>query len=69
MGKKKIQTILVVLLTSTTIVGIIIALIGAIEHGCGLPGGNVVMIVTGGLIVAISSFALTFVAKVLGKDD
>jgi len=63
--KSVVQVILCVLLSLFTIVGVIVSLVGAFY---GDSPGDVKLIVSGALIVAVSSFSLTLAAKVLDKD-
>jgi len=60
--RQVVQWILCVMLSAFTLAGIVVSLVGALAN----PGGDVVMIVAGTLIVAVSSFLLTMVAKLLG---
>ena len=60
--KRWIQWGLCVMLSIFTIAGIVVALIGALNYN----PPQVVMIISGTLMVAVASFALTLLAKVLG---
>lgn len=60
--RQVVPWILVGMLSAFTLAGIVVALVGALS----IPGGNIVMIVAGTLIVAVSSFSLIMVAKLLG---
>jgi len=59
--KRWIQWGLCGMLSIFTIAGIVVALIGAVNNP-----PQVVMVISGTLMVAVASFALTLLAKVLG---
>ena len=60
--KQRIQWGLCGILSSFAIAGIVVSLIGALSYN----PAQLVMIISGALIVAVASFALTLLAKVLG---
>ena len=62
--KQGIQWGLCGFLSAFTLTGIVVTLIGALNYN----PPNVVMIISGTLIVAVCSFALTLLAKVLTND-